>query len=172
MRRTTTTTLIGAAALAATAVACQPAGQQAADDATAVDTAAIMATFDSMRTAFEEAFAAADVEAMAALYAEDAIYSEPGRPPVHGRDSIQALLSRTHPEGATIEITPTDVMVLSNDWVYEFGTGTVSVTPEGAGEAVEMPASYSALFRRTPDGWRLYREALSSNAPPPGSGGQ
>lgn len=161
-------TLFAAAAVIGTA-ACQPQTAQQTEEA-AVDTAAIHAELDSIRSAFEEHFAAGDADAMAALYAEDAIYSHPGLPAVQGRDSIRAVISRTHPPGGTIEIQPTDVMVLGPDVVYEFGTGTVSFTPPDAEEAVTMESTYSALLRRTADGWRLAREALSANSPPPSAG--
>lgn len=150
--------------------ACQPQAAQQAGD-TAVDTAAILAEMDSMRSAFQEHFAAGDAEAMAAIYAEDAIYSHPGLPAVQGRDSIRAVISRTHPPGGTLEIRPTDVMVLGPDVVYEFGTGRVSFTPPEADEPVTTESTYSALFRRTADGWRVVREALSASSPPPSAGG-
>ncbi len=162
--------LVTATAVIGTA-ACQPQTAQQTEG-TAVDTAAILAELDSMRSAFEEHFAAGDAEAMAAFYAEDAIYSHPGLPAVQGRDSIRAVISRTHPPGGTIEIQPTDVMVLGPDLVYEFGTGRVSFTPPEADEPVTMESTYSALLRRTADGWRLAREALSANAPPPTAGGE
>ena len=170
MRVGTWTPTLATALILAAATACEPAGQEGTLEQSALDTVAILSEFDSLRTAFEEDFAAGDVEAMAATYAEDAIYSEPGRPAVRGRDSIRALMARTHPEGASIEIEPMDVIVLGNDWVFEFGTGTVTVTPEGADRPVEIAATYSALFRRTAEGWVIHREALSSNAPPPAGG--
>jgi uncharacterized protein (TIGR02246 family) len=161
--------LFAAAAFLGTA-ACQPQAAQQAEG-TAVDTAAILAELDSIRAAFQEHFAAGDAEAMAALYAEDAIYSHPGLPTVQGRDSIRAVHARNHPPGGTLEIQPIDVVVLGPDVVYEFGTGTVSFTPPDAEEAVTMESSYSALIRRTADGWRIVREALSANSPPPSTGG-
>lgn len=175
METTRTTSLLAALALSVGAAACQPPapegeGGEAAMDTgqeTAVDTAAIMAELDSMRTAFEEAVAAGDFEAQAAIYASDAIYSEPGLPPVRGRDSIRTALERGTPPGATLEIEPMETRILGPDWLYEMGTGTITFTPEGAAEPVSGSSTYLVLFRRTAEGWRIHREALSADEPPP-----
>lgn len=47
------------------------------------------------------------------------------------------------------------------------GTATLSFTPEGADEAVRMGTTYLAVFHRTEAGWKIAREALSANQPPP-----
>lgn len=161
-----------AAGLAATVVvACQPTDQEAGAEAAAVDTAAIEATFDSLRAAFQDAVAAGDFEAQAAFYAEDAIFSPPMEAPVRGRDQIRAVLERSTPPGSTLEINPMDFRVLGPDLVYEYGTSTFTFTPEGAAEAQSMDVTYFALFRRAGDRWQLEREVLGLNAPP-GGGGQ
>lgn len=164
-RAPVTVTLVAVALLA-----CQPAGQQQTTDRAAVDTAAIEATFDSLRAGFEEAVEAGDFDRQAAIYTADAVYSPPLAPPVRGRDSIRAVLEQTTPPGATLDIQPMDLRILGPDRVYEFGTSTLTFTPEGAEQPVSMNSTYFALFHRTDGGWRITREALSLNQPPPGGG--
>lgn len=172
MKTIVTPTRAAAMALALTAglAGCQPAdrGEQAAQDTT--EQAAFRATLDSMRTAFEEAVAAGDFDAQAALYTSDAVYSPPGMGPIQGRDSIRAVLEATTPPDASLEIRPLEVKRLGEDWFYEMGVGTFTFTPEGADQERETAATYLAFFKRTPDGWRLHREVLSSNAPAPAGG--
>lgn len=157
--------------LAAAASGCQPQDEQRrTSPEPAVDTAAVMAAFDSMRSGFEELVAEGDFDAQAAIYTSDAVYSPPLAPPIRGRDSIRAVLERTTPPGATLDIQPMDTRILGPDWVYEFGTSTLSFTPEGAEQSVSMSSTYFALFHRTDDGWRITREVLSLNQPPPGGG--
>lgn len=162
-------TAVAVAGLAAILAACQPQAQQPAETA-AVDTAAVRASIDSLRESFEADFAAADFAAMADYYAADALYSHPGLPTARGRDSIQAVMERTHPPEGTIEITPMDLRVLGSDWAYEYGVGTVTFTPEGAEEPVEASSTYLVVLHRTADGWKLHRESLSANGPMPGNG--
>lgn len=165
-----TTVLISGTLLTAI-VACETPPAQRADEALAVDTAAIMATFkDSLPRSFEAAVQAGDFEAQASIYTEDALYSHPMAPPVRGRDSIRAFFERVTPPGATADIESIDTGILGPDRVYDFGTVTFSFTPEGADELVTMGNTYFALFERTPEGWKITREALSLNHPPHGAG--
>lgn len=157
-----------AAALLFLTAACQPPDQEVDEQAAAIDTTAILATFDSLRSSFEEAFAAGDVATMVSLYDQNAVLSEPGVSPLEGREEIQSYFEDNPlPEGATLEIEPTVTRVLTNDWVYEMGVGTMRFTPEGAEEAQEMRNSFLAVFQRTPDGWKIVNEVLGSNQPPP-----
>lgn len=170
MRYGQTLLRVASIALLVGATACQLESDRATGEVIAVDTAAIMATFqDSLPRGFEAAVEAGDFEAQAALYAEDAIYSHPMLPPVRGRDSIRAVLERVTPPGATADIESMDTGILGADRVYDFGTVTFSYTPDGSDEPVSMTSTYFALFERTDEGWRITREALSLNQPPPGS---
>lgn len=160
-----------ALAVAATLAACQPADRAADEEAdtTEAEPATQTAALDSMRTAFEEAVARGDFEAQAAFYTADAILSMPGTGVIQGRDSIRAALERTTPPGATLDIRPLEVRSLGSDWRYELGTGTFTFTPEGSDAEQRATSTYLVLMKRTQDGWRLHREVLSANAPPPGT---
>lgn len=155
--------LLVAAVLVATA--CQPAGERGAMQETAVDTAAARAAIDSVRTVFEEAYTAGEIERVAPLLAPDVLVSAPGEPPIRGRDSVVAHEQRTWPEGATSTLTPIETRVLSDEWAYEIGTSAVTVTPEGAEEARTMESTYLVILRNTGEGWRVYREVLSPDHP-------
>lgn len=152
-------------ALAAAAlglVACQPQGQ-GQDQQAAVDTPAVQATLDSLRAAYVEAYNAGDFEKTAKVSHSEMIYSPPGHPPIRGRDSVTAHEKKTRPPGATIDLKPIDTRILSSEWVYEFGTATVTFTPEGADRSRSAESTYLAIFRKTPDGWKTYRETISTN---------
>jgi uncharacterized protein (TIGR02246 family) len=130
-----------------------------------LDNAAIEASLDSVRVALEQAFAARDVNAMAALYAPDAIFSPQDGPPVQGRDSIRALFERKVPHGATANLSVTDLRVLTGEWAYAYGTIRVGFTPHGAAAPVQVPSTFLVMLRNTPEGWKIFRESLSADAP-------
>lgn len=142
--------------------ACQPQGQGQRQQ-TAVNTAAVQATLDSLRSAYMEAYNAGDFEKTAKVSHPEMIYSPPGHPPIRGRDSVAAHEKKTRPPGATIDLKPIDTRILSSEWVYEFGTATVTFTPEGADSSRSAKSTYLAIFRKTPDGWKTYRETISTN---------
>lgn len=161
-------TLVLAAALIGLTTACQPAGQEGGmQETAAVDTAAIMASLDSLRSSFEEDFAAGDAGAMAGQFTQDAVYAEPGGPPVTGRSPIEsAMEANLPPEGATITIEPTRTRIVSADWVWEMGVSTASFTPEGADEPQETSSNYLVIVHRTSEGWKLAAEALAPHQLP------
>lgn len=146
--------------------ACQPQGQ---GQGAAVDTTAIKSTLDSMRSLWETAYAAGDFEMIASIVHEEMKYAPPGRSPIQGRDSVMAYLKRTRPPGATSNIELIEMRILSGEWAYEFGTGTVASTRQGTEEPQSFEYNYLAIFRKTADGWKIYREVISPNKPPPGA---
>ena len=72
------------------------------------------------------------------------------------------------PPGARIAITPIEVVALSEEWAYEFGTAVTTYTPHGTDEEQVLRDTYLLLFRKTSEGWKAYREVASSCPPPNG----
>jgi ketosteroid isomerase-like protein len=130
----------------------------------AVDTAAVRATIDSLRGAWEAGVAAGNYASMGTLLADGAVMVQPGGP---GWDSLAtAAAGAPFPPGTTIDITPLEVRGLGPEWAYEFGTSAVTYTPAGSTAARQLSDTYLILFRKTPGGWKVFREVASSKAPP------
>jgi uncharacterized protein (TIGR02246 family) len=143
---------------------CQ--GQHSDKQRASAETATLRAGIDALRSEYEKAVAAGDPNAIAALLAEGAVMVPPGGP---DWDAMFAAASGApFPPGARIEIRPIEVVVLSKEWAYEFGTATTTYTPKGADEARQLRDTYLILFRNASDGWKAYREVASSNPPPQG----
>jgi hypothetical protein len=82
--------------------------------------------------------------------AESAVMVPPGGPEW---DSMFAAASGApFPPGATIDITPIEVVALSNEWAYEFGTSITTYTPEDAKESRQLRDTYLILLRNTGEG--------------------
>lgn len=151
-------------------VACQP---QVRDDGTgsaAVDTAAVTASLDSLRSAYAQAVADEDWQRLGTMVTEDARIVNPGSP---AWDAVLAAASEAgtpFPPGATLEIRSAEVGVLAADWAYDMGTGVITWTPEGADEPRTDRDTYLVLLHRTADGWKVHREVASSR--PPAGGGE
>ena len=75
-------------------------------------------------------------------------------------------------DGARIKIRPIELVALSSEWAYEFGTSTTTYTPPGATEPVKLRDTYLILLRNTGDGWKAYREVASASPPPSGWPGE
>ncbi len=141
-------------------------GQQPDEQRASAETATLRAGIDALRSEYEKVVAAGDPNAIAALLAEGAVMVPPGGP---DWDAMFAAASGApFPPGAKIDIRPIEVVVLSKEWAYEFGTATTTYTPNGAEEARQLRDTYLILFRNAGDGWKAYREVASSNPPPQG----
>ena len=149
--------------VAGSLAACKPQGQEQSAQEGAVDTAAVRTAIDNLRSAYEEAVRSGNFENMGAMLAQGAVMVRPGGAQW---DSLFAASELPFPPGATIDITPIEVRVLSQEWAYEFGNSTVKYTPKGANEAWSLKDTYLIVFRNVGDGWKLYREVASSNLPP------
>lgn len=155
--------------LLAGVIACQqPAQQQQMDEIAGLDTAAIEASIDSLRTAFEEDYSDGELDETVELVHPEMMQSPPGRPPLRGRDSVMAYQSRSLPPGATMKMEPVDLQVMSEEWAYEWGTATTTFVPEGGEEEQSVKGTYLAIFRNTGDGWKGYREVYNFHRPPGG----
>lgn len=150
--------------IAAAVGACQPSDRQDAG-ATSIDTAAILASLDSLAAAVMQAHKSGSAEQYAATLTPDAIASMPGSPMVQGREAIVAAFKATPPlpPGATMKVTPMEIRVLSADWAYALGVDTLTYTPPGATQPKKETSTFLVLIKKTPEGWKTYREVLSAN---------
>lgn len=145
--------------------ACEPQAREATA-AASVDTAAILASVDSLRSAYQQAVADRDWERLGTMVTEEAIMVMPG---TAAWDSLHAASEAPFPEGATLEISSTETGVLGANWAYDLGSGAVTWTPEGAEEPRTLRDTYLVLLHRTEEGWKVHREVASSR-PLPGQG--
>jgi hypothetical protein len=103
---------------------------------------------------------------MLPLLAEGAVMVRPGAPDWEAMGVAAA--GAPFPPGARIVIRPIEVVPLSAEWAYEFGTSTTTYTPQGASDPIRLRDTYLILLRKTEDGWKAYREVASSSPPPGG----
>jgi ketosteroid isomerase-like protein len=127
--------------------------------------ASIKTEIDALRARFEAAVASGVLEQMIPLLADGAVMVQPGTP--DWKAMTAAAKGAPFAAGARIAIKPIEVVVLSREWAYEFGTSITTYTPEGTNSAQQLRDTYLILLRNTGDGWKAYREVASA-APPPG----
>ena len=130
------------------------------------NTSSFRTEIDQLRSKYEAAVVSGRLDQMAALLTDGAVMVRPGGP---DWDAMTVAGSGApFPPGARIRITPIEVVPLSKEWAYEFGTAETTYTPDGTGKAVQLRDTYLILFRNTGEGWKAYREVASSRPPPGG----
>jgi uncharacterized protein (TIGR02246 family) len=152
-----------AIALAVILAACAPPPPPPPPDTTAEDTAAI----NALRDAWTAAFNAEDVDTLLGLYTEDAMDMAPNQPTATGHAGLRDMFTAQFGMGQGTATVTSEELQLMGDWAYDRGTFTLTMTPEGGGEPVQVANDrYLVILRQGADGaWKLAR--LISNSPTP-----
>jgi uncharacterized protein (TIGR02246 family) len=110
--------------------------------------------------AWAEAWNAADAEALAALYTEDAAVMAPGSEQAKGRQAIHELFKQAlgAMAGTQQEIKTKEVLE-AGDWIVEIGT-FVTTTADGSHADHGW---YTALWKNVNGKWMMYRDTWNSS---------
>jgi uncharacterized protein (TIGR02246 family) len=144
------------------AVGCQPGATTLTDE----DIAAIR----SLGTSYAEANLAKDADAVAAVYATDAIEMPPNRPAIVGVEAIRASYQSAFESGMeSTEFTVTSVAIDGmNGLAFDRGTWSWTGTPPGMSEPVTETGKYLTIARRQEDGsWLWTADIWNSDTPIP-----
>lgn len=129
------------------------------------DEAAEIAAIDAVREQFMAAMGNADFAALAEIAGPNAIMIPPGG---QAHLEMYAAAGQGFAPGFEIEIRPTEVVIINEEWAFGRGTSIQSWQPEGAEARTEIPNSYLIVLRKTNGQWRPYREVASAMPPPDG----
>ena len=156
------TTLSAVLAFALASTACQPAAQEAAglseED---------MAAIKSISPTWAQSWLDCNIEAAAALYAEDAVRIEADEgPALEGREAIRASLDEGFCD-ILVDFTIDNVRVEGQgDLAYAWDTFVVTAVV--GGDTITAEGNWLGVVRRQPDGsWKIEIDAPSLEAPWP-----
>ncbi len=153
MNRTHTPKILTLSLLACLA-ACAPKPPAAVDAGT--DITAIAASANALQLGFNNR----NPSAVAAMYTRDAQLLPPGAPIIRGQDAIRKhYAAEMTGDSLPPQIVTADT-VAAGDWGWRAGTWRISSLPPVSGKFVEV-------WRRSPEGWRIYRDIYNLDATPP-----
>jgi uncharacterized protein (TIGR02246 family) len=120
---------------------------------------------DKLLAGFVTAFNAKDMTALAALYAEDAVWLRPNAPLIKGRSALEAAFKKQFTGPAVLKLNPTESAIAGN---YGFSVGTYTVTiPESGGGSMTFAAKYLTVFERVGNDWKIAYDMQNVDQPPP-----
>lgn len=132
---------------------------------TSSDTAADEAAFRSINNSWFKAYNAGDVDAIVALYAEDAVVSAPGVPAARGHAAIHELITNdiagAKAAGTTDNEGEMNDVGVSGNLGWEWGTFTVT---DQSGDTVDQ-GKYVSVFARRDGKWLIIRDIWNSDGP-------
>ncbi|HJU88526.1 MAG TPA: SgcJ/EcaC family oxidoreductase [Gemmatimonadaceae bacterium] len=161
-------TALSIAVLASCTTTDRPAADTVATAAgvAAPDAAADENAIRANDAAWFKAHNAHDVDAVVALYADDAVVSAPGQPAARGRAAIREVMQKdiqaVTQAGYTFVEGPNAEAGVSGDLGWISNTFTVK---DGAGKTVES-GKFVTLFARRDGKWQIIRDIWNSDSPP------
>jgi uncharacterized protein (TIGR02246 family) len=115
----------------------------------------------------QDAIERRDAASIAALYADDALFIAPGRPPARGRKAVRRAFEEdlANP-GSSLSLTVERIEVAaSGDIAYIRGALRVTFSLPGSGRPGEMSGSYLQVLRRRGGGDWLVEVDISAPGP-------
>jgi len=111
-------------------------------------------------TQWHQATAAGDVEAVAPLMSDDAVFLTPGGAPLRGRGAFVAQLRQLLASHRIESAGDVQEVVVAGDLAYCWTALDVRVTPKSGGAAVARSGHTLSILRKRADGrWQLTRDA-------------
>ena len=116
------------------------------------------------RNAYAAAWQAGDAQAVAALYAEDAVVLYPNQPPVVGRAAIADYFTGFFAEFPHNEFELESAEIeIAGDWAWDRGSYHWKGRPVAGGEPVIDEGKYLVILRRVAGEWKVSRDMDNSN---------
>jgi len=112
---------------------------------------------------FMAAFASSDAAALAALYTQDGKLLPPSSDVVAGTAAIQGFWQNVMEAGVARAQLTTEEAMGFDDTAFEVGRYSLY---DSAGNTIGQ-GKYIVIWKKTEDGWRLYRDIWNSSMPVP-----
>ncbi len=115
--------------------------------------------------AYTNAQKTADVNAIASLWAPDAIMLPAGEPAVVGSRQIHAWLTRNQPEGNVVianDVANWKDITVTGDYAFQWAQTFVDLQSRNGDAGAHMSGTVLQVLKKQPDGsWKLYRSSWS-----------
>jgi uncharacterized protein (TIGR02246 family) len=110
---------------------------------------------------------AGDADALAMLYAEDAIRMQPNEPVQKGREAIRASFKSYIEKNETADDNILLGVTVSEDYVIAWGTYTSDYKPKSGGNQIHDVGKWVAISKQQPDGTlKIVMDIWNSDLPP------
>ena len=127
--------------------------------------AAEVAQIEELGRRFSAAYMAGDVETMVSIYTPDAVIFPNNSEAIRGHEAIRRYWALPPGQRVTLHrATPAEIRI---DGGHAYDHGVYEVSGERDGTAWgPSHGKYVIVWRRTPQGWRMYLDMWNSRPPP------
>lgn len=160
---------IAAVGLALSLSACSTGEDGTTNNSTAAEPATVSDTqaVEAVEQAIAAGYRARDSQKVAAQFAETAIATVPGVPPLQGRAAIaRSTAESVKDPGFSIDFTNSGTEVAaSGDLAFTHGTYRLSFTDPRTRKAANQAGSYTTVFRKQVDGsWKVINDIATAGS--------
>lgn len=121
---------------------------------------------DSVQDCWKPAFEAADADAVAACYAEDAVLWLPGAPKMQGREAIRAGYADFFSNFSIKSVSLTeDGKVAEGEYVTAWGSFALVIVSRADGKEIPQVGRYSDVSRKVNGHWVYVMDHASDDPP-------
>lgn len=133
-------------------------------DAVQAESAEAQAIAETFRK-WDAALRAGDVDAVARLVTEDAVFWTSSQPPLEGREALQAAFEPLLSQYDMEQEFECRELIVSGSWAFVRGTENNRLTPKSGGDPIAQSQRAFSVLHRGEDGvWRFARGM--TNRPP------
>lgn len=130
-----------------------------------VDAASEEAAIRAVNRRMEQAVASRNVDAIAQMYATDAVFMIPNAPAARGQAAIRSAWAEFLTPNASLSLSPTKIDIASSgELATDIGTYTFSFT--GDQGPVTDRGKYMVQFRKAGTEWKIAHDIFNSDLPP------
>jgi uncharacterized protein (TIGR02246 family) len=135
-----------------------------------VDAPADVQAIKEATTAWDKAWIAGDADALASLYADNAIAMPPNLPARAGKDVLRASSKKYFALFKDENRSLVEDVRVSGNLAVAWGTQETQTTPRAGGSPVQDKSKWITVYQRQPDkSWRILWEMYNSDLPVPDS---
>ena len=118
------------------------------------------------RQAYIDAVKAGDMDRIEGFFADDAVFMPPNEPTLYGREEIKAWHEeyRQHFRIAAFNL-PEDDVTITGDWAVESTSYMIAIIPAPNGSRIRDDGRIMAIWKREPDGWKIWQQLWNSMKP-------
>jgi uncharacterized protein (TIGR02246 family) len=132
-----------------------------------VDVASEEAAIRAVNRQMEQAVASRNVDAIARLYATDAVFMIPNTPAAKGQAAIREAWTGLLPPNAALSLSPTKIDIASGgELATDVGTYTFTFNGDD-GRPVTDRGKYMVHFRKVGTEWKIAHDIFNSDMPVP-----
>lgn len=148
--------------------ACQPIVLEVPSASTEQEASSLAAQEAEVRAAsaaWDEAFNAADLPQLMALYAEDAVSMPPNLPALEGKTAIEGDFEWVFDNFTAHHQTTVVDLEIAGDLAVEQGEYTMSFTPKDGSDPFSETGKHIVVRKKSTAGWQVIREIWNTHEP-------